>query len=322
MRVSTAQIFDTGISGIQSNQSALFKTMNQITAGRRILTPADDPVGASQALVVTQSKEVNSLFLENQATARSQLSQVESNLAAVGAELQNILEKSVQAGNGALGPSERNMIATELQGRLDNLVSLANAQDGTGQYLYSGFQSQVKPFPVTGNVAVAVPPLPPSFDLNNPYVGYSGDDGLRKLQVDASQEMAINVAGSDVFMSIRDASGSVTGRSLFDSVQNLISNLQQTTFSQSGLEQEQNDLHAGLDNVLRVRASVGTQLNALDGMSNTGEDLNLQYEQRLSELQDVDYAQAITDLSRRQMQLEAAQKSFAQTSQMSLFNFI
>ncbi len=319
MRVSTAQIFDSGTFGIQSNQGALFKIQNQLATGRRILTPADDPVGASQALVVTQSQEINKQYLNNQDTARSQLNMVESNLGSVSDEIQNIIEKAVSAGNGTLGQSERNMIATELQGRLDNLIGLANAQDGTGQYLYSGFQAQVKPFQVSGNIAAGAPP---AFDLTNTHVGYAGDSGARLLQVDASQQMAINVDGAEAFMSVRDASGNLTNRSVFDSVKNLINNLQQPAFSTTSMSQSINDLHASLDNISRVRASVGTRLSALDGLSNTGEDLKLQYAQRLSELQDVDYAQAISDLLRHQMQLEAAQKSFAQTSQLSLFSLL
>ena len=320
MRVSTAQIFDSGTMGIQNNQSSLFKTQNQLSTGRRILTPADDPVGATQALVVTQSKQINAQYLENQDEARSHLNLLESNLSGVTEELQNIFERAVQAGGGTLGTSDRSMIATELQARLLNLQSLANAQDGTGQYLYSGFQTQVKPFDLTGNPGVGAPP---TFSLGGQqYISYSGDEGRRKLAVDASVDVDINLTGSEVFMRVKDSSGNLTGRSLFDSVQNLISNLQSANFSRTSYDQSLSDLQSSMDNISRARATVGTNLNALDGLTNTGNDLKLQYEQRLSELQDLDYAKAISDLSRQQMQLEAAQKSFAQISQLSLFNVI
>lgn len=52
------------------------------------------------------------------------------------------------------------------------------------------------------------------------------------------------------------------------------------------------------------------------------EDLNLQYQQTLSQLQDLDYAKTISDLTRKQVDLEAAQKSFVQTSQLSLFRYL
>ncbi|MGE5384932.1 MAG: flagellar hook-associated protein FlgL [Betaproteobacteria bacterium] len=326
MRVSTAQIFDTGTFGMQTNQRALLKIQNQMSAGTHILTPADDPVGAAQALVVKQSSSVNSLYKENQASARTRLNLVDANLANVTNELQNVLERAVQAGNSTLSAADRNMVATELQARLESLLDLANTQDGTGQYLYSGFQTQVKPFQVTANAANATPPAVAAFDLTagHQHVSYAGDSGELKLQVSASVQMSVNVPGSELFMSVKDASGNLVGRSAFDALKNLITNLQMppSTAPRPSFDQALGDLQSTLDNVLRVRATVGAHLNALDSLGEMSDDFSLQYEQRLSELQDLDYAKAISDLSRRQVQLEAAQKSFAQISQLSLFSLL
>ena len=82
------------------------------------------------------------------------------------------------------------------------------------------------------------------------------------------------------------------------------------------------DLHAVIDHVSRVRASVGARVQALDSMTALGEDQNLQYEQRLSKLQDLDYAEAISQLTQQQVQLQAAQLSFKQINQLSLFNIL
>ena len=68
MRISTAQIFDSGTRGIGRNQSDLYRLQNQMSSGRKMLTPADDPVASSQALILTQSKEVSAQFLRNQDT--------------------------------------------------------------------------------------------------------------------------------------------------------------------------------------------------------------------------------------------------------------
>ncbi|MDP3441128.1 MAG: flagellin, partial [Azonexus sp.] len=66
----------------------------------------------------------------------------------------------------------------------------------------------------------------------------------------------------------------------------------------------------------------GTRLNELDSLANAGENLQLQYKSSLSALQDLDYAKAISDMAQKQMQLEAAQLSFKQISQMSLFSIL
>lgn len=318
MRVTTSQIFNSGSRGIQRNQSDLFKLQNQLSTGRRILAPEDDPVAASQALVVTQSRGINAQYLDNQGSARDQLSLVENKLNSVGQELQNIFERTVQAGNGTLSSEQRGMIAQELRGSLDNVVSLANSQDGNGLYIFSGFQAHTEPFAVAGN--------PSPYSLGSQYLGYQGDDGQRLLQVSPSQEMAITETGSEVFMRVRDGQGNLTGRSMFDSIKNLIDTLDPATagvtLDQNAYRQAMNDMNAVVAHVSRVRTSVGARLASLDSLQSSAQDLNLQYDQRLSELQDLDYSKAISDLSQQQIQLEAAQKSFKQTSQLSLFDIL
>lgn len=317
MRVSTSQVFDSGILGIQRNQSNLFKTQNQLSTGRRVLTPADDPIAASQALVVDQSKSVNTQYLDNQGLADSQLSLVDTKLSGVIDELQNILEKSTEAGNGSLDVGQKGMIAEELKGRLQNIISLANSQDGEGLYIFSGFKSQTQPFAVTGNAGPHA--------LANPYVSYNGDNGQRKLQVSASQDMSISESGADAFMQIRDDQGNIVGRSMFDAIKNMIDILDPNSgvpFTQATYDQALGDMQSALGNVSRIQASVGSRLSALDSLGNIGEDLNLQYQKQLSNLQDLDYAKAISSLSWQQMQLQASQQSFSQTNRLSLFNYI
>ena len=76
------------------------------------------------------------------------------------------------------------------------------------------------------------------------------------------------------------------------------------------------------NNVLRVRTGIGARMNELESLGSLNDNLSLQYQQTLSNLQDLDYAKAITDLTRDQTNLEAAQKSFAKISQLSLFNYL
>jgi flagellar hook-associated protein 3 FlgL len=82
------------------------------------------------------------------------------------------------------------------------------------------------------------------------------------------------------------------------------------------------NLDQSIDNILRVRAQLGSRLNEIESLSSVNEDLNLQYQQTLSQLQDLDYAKAISDLTRKQVDLQAAQQSFVKASQLSLFNYL
>lgn len=194
MRISTGMIYDAGLSSMQSRTSSLLRTQQQISSGRRILSPSDDPVAAARALEVTQSQAVN----ESQATTRnnvkSTLGIIDGQLESASSLMLRIRELTVQAGDAALSDSDRKSIATELRARFEEMVALANSRDGQGQYLFGGYQTNNKPF--AGSVENGVV--------------YSGDDGARTLRVSSSRELAISNSGNDVFMNIKNGNGVFT----------------------------------------------------------------------------------------------------------------
>lgn len=191
MRVSSSMIFDAGLASIQKQTSALLHTQQQVASGRRMLTAADDPVASARALEVEQAQNTNALYLTNQKAAGESLGLVESSLNSVGELIRSARTLAVQGGGGALSDGDRRSIAGELRKRFDELLGLANATDGNGQHLFSGYMGNTVPF--SGSVAAGV--------------AYAGDDGQRLLQVSASRQVAVSDSGNDVFMRIRNGNG-------------------------------------------------------------------------------------------------------------------
>ncbi len=122
-----------------------------------------------------------------------------------------------------------------------------------------------------------------------------------------------------------------TNESAFKTISDLINtlntsvipgNVASSTQLNAGVNRALNGLSMSLDNVLTIRASMGSRLKELDTLKSTGDDLSLQYKQALSLLQDVDYNKAITDLTQQQTGLQAAQKSFMQVMNLSIFNYM
>lgn len=298
MRISTQHIFESGGARIGDLQSSLAATQQQIATGRRMLTPSDDPVGAARVLEVSQSQSINAQYGVNRMHAKSGLSEVEGVLASVTELIQDVRVTVVEASHGGLSDTERGFLATRLSARFSELLGLANTRDAMGNYLFSGFQTDT-----------------PAFVQSATGATYQGDAGQRLLQVDASRQMAVNPTGQTVFQG--------NGQDLFQTVQDLVTLLQTPgTPAPAALATHRGNLDLALDNVSTVRATVGSRLNELDALDGAGEDRNLQYSQILSELQDLDYTEAITRLSQQQTTLEAAQRSFVKTSGLSLFNFI
>lgn len=191
MRISTANIFNTATGQLGTLQSALARTQMQLSTDRRILTPADDPVASARALEVSQSQEMNTQFATNRTNARSSLTQVEGALQNAGDLIQDIQQLVVNAGNGTMLPSDRQALATELEGRLEDLLGVANSTDGAGGYLFSGYMATTQPFTRTPTGAQ-----------------YQGDQGQRNLQVGASRKMPLSASGSAVFEANLTGNGS------------------------------------------------------------------------------------------------------------------
>ena len=163
------------------------------------------------------------------------------------------------------------------------------------------------------NSTTAPAPAGPALSTGNAYV--SGQ--------------AISFAGMQFDVSGAPANGDAftispsQNESIFKTISDLIAAMSTTsaTFT-NNLNKALNKLDRDLDNVLTVRGSLGSRLNELDALQTTGEDLGLNFKSTLSQLQDVDYNKGISDLNQQQLSLQAAQKSFKQVSDLSLFNYL
>lgn len=310
MRVSTNLSYDIGIAAMNRQQAAQVKTLEQVSSGKRNLTPSDDPVAYVRALGVSQADASNTQYAANRQSATSTLSALDGTLGDVTTLVQNAQQLAVYAGNGTLTDSGRAAIATQLRGNLDDLIGLANRTDASGQYLFSGFQGSTKPFADTGSG-----------------VQYFGDDGQRLVQASTSRQLAVNESGREVFERVPAVGGG--NQSLFKTLGDLINVLEapvttdaDKTALANGLAAANGNLSNSLDKVLQVRSGVGTRLNEMDRLNTAGDDLSLQYKQQLSDLQGVDYAQAISDLTQQQTYLQATQQAFLKVQGLSLFDYI
>jgi flagellar hook-associated protein 3 FlgL len=107
---------------------------------------------------------------------------VDKTLQDVTGQITDIQTLVVTAGNAAYSASDRAALATELEGRLSDLLGLANTADGTGGYLFGGYKSTTQPFSQTPGGAQ-----------------YLGDQGNRTLQVGSARRMAVTDNGSAIF---------------------------------------------------------------------------------------------------------------------------
>lgn len=191
MRISTQTYYARSLNAMLDQQSALSRIQNQVASGKRVNTPADDPIASVHILELERAQSESEQYQKNSDIARGRLNLEEQSIADVGLVVQRVRELVVQASStGSLSNSDRQSIAVELASRLEELQDIANRKDGSGEYLFSGFSTLTQPFAVTAGGTV-----------------YQGDQGNRLLQIGPTQKVADSHSGTDVFMSIEGGNG-------------------------------------------------------------------------------------------------------------------
>ncbi len=417
MRISSLQIFNIANNSMADANQAIIRTQEQLSTGRRVLQPSDDPVASTKILSINEELATTEQYQNNINIAKNDLVVEEAVLDGVLNIILRIQELSVQAGNTAtLSESEYDSLANEVDSRLDELQSLLNSQNANGDYIFGGYKSQGEPFAGSRDT---------SFQ-------YNGDDGQKFIKIANSTFVAASDSGKDLFVDIESARpnirtyasesnssnppvnisiGAIVDREAFDAFfpedmvisfnedTNIIPNGKNFTVTErstgrviladqaysSGMELNINGVSvtltgdpssatpgvAGdrlfidstnkqdilttmarfsesmrlfdgsedsrialeeniadtLDNltnaqtsVLEITSKIGARYNTLESTEELHFDSGIVLQELLSELQDVDYAEASTRLSSQSLVLQAAQTAFVRVSALSLFN--
>lgn len=197
MRISTLQSFNTGVNGINRNYENINRTQEQVSTGKRILTPSDDPIASVRLLQVDQEIEKLGRFQDNIVAANNSLNEEETLMRSTVNIINRIQELATQSGDASLSRNDRISLADEMEQRLDELVGLANSQNANGEYWFAGGISDQPPF-VRDSAGDII---------------YQGDSQERSVQVDSSVLIPIRDNGEKVFQSIANASRVNTGKS-------------------------------------------------------------------------------------------------------------
>ncbi|GAB1051553.1 MAG: flagellar hook-associated protein FlgL [Shewanella algae] len=191
MRISTSQMYQQNLNSILQKQTDTNRILEQLSSGKKVNTAGDDPVAAIGIDNLYQQNALVQQYLKNVDYSKNHLSMAESKLGSAETLVTSIREQMLRAVNGTLAPSERQMIADELRGSLDELLSIANTQDESGNYLFSGFSTDNQPF---------------AFDGSGNMV-YSGDSGVRNALVAQGVAMGTNIPGDSAFMKVPNGLG-------------------------------------------------------------------------------------------------------------------
>jgi flagellar hook-associated protein 3 FlgL len=181
------------ISALNTLESNLSQTQNQIATNLSFTTPSQNPVAAGAVNNYDQALAQSQQYDTNANSAQTRLSVEDAAMSQVQSALQSLRTIALQANSGAMSPEGRTALATQAAQIQESLVSLANTQDGNGEYIFSGYATQTKPFALSATGAT-----------------YNGDQGQRQVQISPGQSVADGDNGATVFNQIKTGNGIFT----------------------------------------------------------------------------------------------------------------
>lgn len=405
MRLSTNQIFNSGVDSILDAQERLTKAQDKITSQTHLLTPSDDPAATAQVMRLNEKIELTAQYEANGVILENRLNTEEVALNSLKVSMDRIKVLVIQAGSGSLSDADRTGIAFEIDSIQQEIFDQMNTKDSNGDFIFAGFQSKQQPF---------------VFNQTTQVYDYQGDEGELKLQVSSSVTLSSNDNGKKLFedvdtrlrvSNVTDVAG-LTGsfavvddQDIFDTFhtanydtatpannvynvavtapnnytitnagtgatmatgtypvsqgiefngltlkpggtagtmsftlsqpdkKNILTTLHELSNAlktpggftptlnealKDGLEQTNN----AKDQIHLVQSSLGGRINVVQRIMSSNVEVNHANQKTRSDLAEVDYAEAVTELMKEESALEAAQRTFSRVSRLSLFDFI
>jgi flagellar hook-associated protein 3 FlgL len=307
MRVATLSSFDASVAQLQRRQQDLTSAQEKLTSGKRVLRASDDPAAAATAerALAAEARAVSRQRALDASRHAMQLA--EDALGEAGELMQQVREQVVAAGNGSYTDAERRIVAASLRSLRDDLLAVANRQDGTGRFVFGG----------QGGGALPLLDVPGG-------VIYTATAG--QMQAATGEATALSVDGRAAFLQAPDPANPGSPISVFDAIDQVATALETPNQTAAQIAATistgigQVDLVA--DNLSSWRAETGQALNRIDAVEDRLAQSKLDAQRERSDAEDLDMLSAISDFQSQQTGYDAALKTYSIVQRMSLFDYI
>lgn len=293
MKISTTQFFKSNATAMSDGQFSISELQAKLGTGKQLTAPSQDAQKTNLIARLQSSLQRQDVYRENIDFAKTRLNSEETALTSITQVLQRASELAIQAANGTMVAEDRAVLGAEVTELRKELLRLANSRDLEGNYIFAGNRIDSPPFAQD--------------DQGN--VEYYGDYGRLMIGVSDSRSVAVNTLGNEL-LTTED----------FEAVKLLEDGLMANDVA--ALQQSVDELKISSDRVSVTFGKMAGRISTLNAQSELLEDTALRLETILSQTGDLDYAKAITQLSKESLALQALQASFTKISQLSLFDFM
>ncbi|MCL6598701.1 MAG: hypothetical protein K6T81_08165 [Alicyclobacillus macrosporangiidus] len=284
MRVTTFGMTATYLQDLNEVMSKYQDLQQELSSGRKLNQPSDDPVGLSVDIAIQTSLTEIDQWQNNAASGLTKLQSADASLSSLQSVLGNIRTELIQAMNGTNTPADLSQIQSVVLQEIQNVVQIADTNDGE-QYIFAG---------VTGNQS------PLSMTVAGSVITFTWNGGgTQTTTIGDNVQVPVNVDGAQVF----NTSPGAGVPSLLTTLANIYNDLANNP---ANLDVDLQNLDANLDNISAIRADVGGRMSRLEAAQSQLSAITNNFKKSQSQVEDADLAQVITQLSTEQTVYQAA----------------
>jgi len=295
MRVTDTMQMENWLRSLQRTSQRMEQAQTTLASGKALQKPSDDPTGMSRAIVLREQISREQQYIYGIDDGTGWLKTVEVVLGSVSDSLTEANEIGLLGANAAVSPEQRQDLANRVGQMIEHMEGLANAQYA-GSYIFSGEKISVKPFQLN--------------ETKTSVNDYAGGTGSISRQIQGANTISVNYSGKEIFVDTK----------VFDSLFQLKQSLEGDDYE--GIQQALKDVNQAFNQVVSIRAVVGSKINRMGEMKELHELQKSHFESLLSDVEEGDLAEVITELKREQMAYEAALAVGARISSLSLLDYL
>lgn len=301
MRITPAMVTGTTLSDLNSSLEALQRTSNELSSGKKILAPADDPYGASRVIDLQSQLDGLSSYATSAEEGISWENTASGAMANMSNVLQSVRQLLVQASSGTYNQGDRESIATEVQQLTEAVKQDADTQYA-GQYVFAGTKTTTVPYEPGAEDA------------------YQGDHGTISRAVGPGVSVTVS---TDISSLLGSGQGAADGK-LLDTLRTISEHLQGgsaedvSALGSSDLQA----LDASIDTLSQLQATAGSATDQLQTASSRIESLQSSITAALSNTEDANVPETAIAYSSEQAAYQAALRAGASIIQESLLQFL
>ncbi len=318
MRISTFQQQTAILQDVLSLNQRQVEGWSQVATGQKITQPSQAPGDWTQLQGVRRQISQLDQYINSIDTLLAQLSREDVMLNSYTGYLQDIRSLILKANNGALAAVDLASMAGQVHQWQNAIIGLLNDRDAEGNYLFAGSETNTPP------VTVNQTSTPGSDETGAEGTGetfvFNTNNDTRQITVAFDITMSSTDNAESMCFTINDGGSGFNlitllgqlGATLSEPSDNIATLLAGYLVS---IDQAQNQVGA-------IYADLGTRIKALQGIRDDHQRVRLYFQELAGQLGDLDYSSALSQLSLRKVQLEAALKGIAEIDSLSLFNYL